>query len=265
MVLFLKVDVDKCDAVAKRYGIKSLPTVKFFRGGSELQHCVATIEGGGPKFLAEYTQVMTKNTTAGDVKAMKPTWTKADMENLGTSEEDMKTLATSPLAKLQSFVSFLSREQQGLPQVDSLLPFDIADHDNARTAVAKSMLSRMKNDVVAWADTANKGKVPKINNLHDNDLAAFFEGAKGAEENLRSGKEKAEQLLKGLRELRDSDAAMIQDIIPVVTKAANWYVALSSFVLLFLFPFFPFEILLFTTQTSNTWFLFIFQRCVFLN
>ena len=102
------------------------------------------------------------------------------------------------------------------------LSFDVSTHESANTAVAASVISRIREDVIAYANHANTSKVPKIENLSDIDVKNYFEGDVSAEEILKSALLNVKELLKCLYDLRDCDARMLEDTIPLLEKAANF-------------------------------------------
>jgi hypothetical protein len=76
--------------------------------------------------------------------------------------------------------------------------------------------------VAAYASFANTSQISKIVNLSDNDIQRFFNGDEDAEKILLEAQEGVRELLEQLYDLRDSDAQMIEDTIPLLERAANW-------------------------------------------
>ena len=64
--------------------------------------------------------------------------------------------------------------EAGLTPVSPTLAFDVSGHDAARTAVAKSMLTRMRDDVGVHAQMANSSAMPKMRGLEDATVHSFF-------------------------------------------------------------------------------------------
>jgi hypothetical protein len=112
--------------------------------------------------------------------------------------------------------------------VNQDLAFDVSKHEAAQTAPAVSVLSRFKDDVTAYATSANTAKVSKVQNLSDKDIVTYFdvnadEAARvTAETNLAQALVGVRQLIRKLYEIRDADAQMVQDTIPMLECAANW-------------------------------------------
>jgi len=131
-------------------------------------------------------------------------------------------LAVLPLADVGSYIVRRTRRELGTAEVDSNLAFDITRHEAAGTAVAQSILTRIKQDVHAYAESANKCASPKILNLSDADIAGYFSGKKESEETLRRGLNGIRELHQRLVHIRDQDVRMVQECVPLLKKAANW-------------------------------------------
>ena len=112
--------------------------------------------------------------------------------------------------------------------VNPELAFDVNKHEAAQTAPAVSVLTRFKDDVSASAHYANTAKVAKVLNLSDRDVIAYFdttgdESVTGAAEvRLAEALQGVRQLICKLNEIRDADAQMVQDTIPMLECASNW-------------------------------------------
>lgn len=108
------------------------------------------------------------------------------------------------------------------------LAFDVNKHEAAQTAPAVSVLNRFKDDVTAYATYANTAKVVKVVHLSDRDIHAYFDAAADdatratAENSLTQALTGVRQLIAKLYEIRDKDAQMVQDTIPMIECAANW-------------------------------------------
>ena len=129
----------------------------------------------------------------------------------------------------------LARSELGMKSVNPELAFDINKHEAAQTAPAVSVLTRFQEDVAAYATYTNTAKVSKIVNLSDKDVHAFFHiqstdtGSTAnstahtiAETKLTEALNGVRQLIHKLYEIRDADARMVQDTIPMLECAANW-------------------------------------------
>jgi len=69
----------------------------------------------------------------------------------GTSRAEMEAFASRPLLKLSPYLSFKTRSEQGYAPIRNKLPFHIEGHPDANTSVARSMLTRMEEDIAAWS------------------------------------------------------------------------------------------------------------------
>jgi thioredoxin 1 len=227
--VFLKVDIDECDKLATEFKIEKFPTVKFLRGGSKLSNQVAEIKGGGPQFLFEFVQILNEKATKEETALLQKFTFNAPgdnvdvvLQNMASSAEQVSELVTQPLQSVGNFVTQNTRKVLGMPEVNPNLAFDVSNHEASKTAVAASVLSRIKDDVAAYATVANTAMISKIMNLADTDIVGFFEGKPEAEEVLREAHEGIQELLEQLYDLRDSDAQMVEDTIPLLEKASNW-------------------------------------------
>jgi hypothetical protein len=236
---FVKADVDECDTIAKRFKVASLPTVVFLRGGSTADHEVmqTRIEGFESYFRPQFAESLRMASSASEKrilallkegKKLKKLDSLGAAANMSTEQGEVEILATSPLQSLHSFTTKSTRIDRGMPEVSGTLAFDVVAHDAARTAVASSMLTRMRNDVVAHAGAANTTAVPKMNHLNDSVVKAFFEAPLGGDEEkeashtMQQAKSEVSRLLKALNSLRESDSKMVEDTIPLLEKAINW-------------------------------------------
>ena len=123
----------------------------------------------------------------------------------------------------------MARSELGMKSVNPELAFDINKHEAAQTAPAVSVLTRFQEDVSAYATYTNTAKVSKIVNLSDKDVHAFFHIQSTdstahtiAETKLTEALHGVRQLIHKLYEIRDADARMVQDTIPMLECAANW-------------------------------------------
>jgi thiol-disulfide isomerase/thioredoxin len=227
--LFLKVDVDDCDDLAAAFKIETMPTVKFMRGGISPSNVVAEIQGGGPQFLVEFSKVLNSLSKPAELNLLRKFLMNSPgenietvLQNMSTTENQVKTLATQPLAECNSFIMMRTRREIGIEDVDRNLAFDVTEHEASKTAVAHSVLSRIKDDVAAYADTANHAPVSKISQLSDLDVKNFFAGVEGSEKKIMEAHQLLKSLLQKLYQLRDSDAQMVEDTIPLLERASNW-------------------------------------------
>lgn len=125
----------------------------------------------------------------------------------------------------------MGRRELGMKTVNPELAFDVSKHEAAQTAPAVSVLTRFKDDVAAHANYANTSKFAKMLHLSDKAVKAFFLNCKGndtdevqileAEADLQLALVGVTGLLKKLRKIRDEDAQMLQETIPMLECAAN--------------------------------------------
>lgn len=61
-VKFFSIDVDECDALTLRFGVRSLPAVRFVRAGCTPQDVVATVDANEGFLHSFYTSLDTVST-----------------------------------------------------------------------------------------------------------------------------------------------------------------------------------------------------------
>ena len=152
------------------------------------------------------------------------------------SADELEALACTPLKALSPFVTRSTRAGRGLGPVDGKLAAlgGIATHNAAGTAVAQSMLSRMTKDVQAFADSANGANTPRMLGLEDADVADYFSSSSGSGSDsgggestgqhaaLTTARARLDDVLQGLKAIRDSDAWAINDAVPMLKHTANF-------------------------------------------
>ena len=94
-------------------------------------------------------------------------------EEVSLTEEDCRCLSGQLLAciDLTKYVTFVSPPAEA--RVSSEVPFDVSQHADAQTHVAKSLLQRMQKDTLVYAQQINEGAAPKMACLLDDTLARF--------------------------------------------------------------------------------------------
>ena len=191
---------------------------------------LAEVKGGGPQFLTALPEALMKHSTPEELLALQRFHSNAPgdnlleiLRNMVSSPEMIEQLAFQPLQACNSYVVRLTRGELGVPDVNPELAFDVSKHEHAQTAPAASVLNRFRDDVAAYAEHANTAKASKVVHLSDRDIAAFFErGDPQAEQTLRRALTRVQHLVIKLQQLRDADALMVQDTIPLLERAANF-------------------------------------------
>jgi len=89
--------------------------------------------------------------------------------SLSLSSEELNDFSSTPLSALgvQEYTTHVSRHDAGLPEINDQLPFDVSRHNQAQTAVAVSMLTRLKKDMKEFANAENSNMLPKCAFLRD--------------------------------------------------------------------------------------------------
>ena len=214
------MDVDECDALVKRFRVTSLPaTTAIVKTGTEIR-IICTI-GNRLNFvddaLAFLTQVIQQQSTPEKNLHM---WEKISSDGV----EQLQELAGLPLQTCHRYITKLSRSQLGLLQINTELAFDMCEHDSAGTAPAKSVLSRFKDDINAYADQANNIPIIRLKCVSENILTNFFSASRHctSEDALIPSLLEVQNLKQDLFRIKNLDEQMVQDAIPLIEAAANF-------------------------------------------
>jgi len=145
---------------------------------------------------------------------------------IGTSKSDVRAFATWPLSPLtiQNYVSMQNRQQQGLPEIDPSLPFDVASY--VKTHVSKSMADRMQKDAAAYAEKENKGASSKLKMFTKSEIMGYV--ANPNSDALTKAITQVETLLTAMMNAHQADIKYITIAIENVVKAANFVPGISS-------------------------------------
>jgi len=234
---FLRVDIDNCDVLANRLKVRSLPTIKFIRGGLKAANVLSSMEGIDEDFFVKFRTTLNSAYTPDERLRMErivngQQQAEADLENdklsesvsqmLEAREDEVKVLTFRPLAIILSSVDENSRLGRGLSPIESKLSFDVSKHEAARTAVAQSMLQRMKDDVHAYAKIANELPDPKLTLLTEQMIRDFYAGVPHSEEKMQQAVSGVQDLMSKLQELRALDESAVNHSIALVTHCANY-------------------------------------------
>jgi thiol-disulfide isomerase/thioredoxin len=230
ILIFANICVDDNKAICRKYKIKPIPTTIIVRGDLP-DTILGKIEGGGAAFPEELFKLVQKNLNDTEMDQIKllllSTYSdkdqKAGCRAISISDNELEALATTPLAQLSHYFIKASRAERGLVNVktDTAALNLITSHESAETAVAKSMLKRMKADVKAYATTENEKKSAKIVGLRDHDLDVFFNQG-GSDGPIREVRDNVDLLLKDLIELRRKDSKAVDTCIPLLSCCSNF-------------------------------------------
>lgn len=132
---------------------------------------------------------------------------------LELSYSQLRHFADSPLqpVSVQEYTHVLTRSERQLPFIDESLPFDISRHPAASTAVAVSMLERIERDTKEYAQSQNKGGVPKCK----------FVANPLSHVNILQSRRDLTGLLSSLEQLRDTDTLYVNNALKWLQTASN--------------------------------------------
>eukprot|EP01038_Epipyxis_sp_PR26KG_P004458 gene4458-6304_t len=234
---FFKVDVDACDDLAKRFKVDSMPRILFMRGGITADFVLETISGGGPQFVQDFIVRLMKCLTEEEKRIFErfnsdtPAGDNASelLANLAADDNQINKLASIPLKECFDFVSSSSREDLGLEPINPVMSFDISNLQASKTTCAKRILNRFSDDIQEYAKQTNSSRIIKLTHLPEQLILSFFSQEKSENQatlDTRSKFEhslvKVEELSSVLYKIRDQDAQMLQESIPMLLQAANF-------------------------------------------
>ena len=214
--------------LANRFGIDSVPTILFIRGGCDPRHVVVTLKGAQHGLVELFLNLIRSTSTPSELAALQKFLTNAPGENLeealanlAAGPDRVEELATRPLSVCGDFIQRLTRAELLMSAVDPNLAFDVSGHEAAQTVPAVSVLTRFKDDVAAYAADANSTALYRLKYLTDQSVSAFFRGDSGARDSLTRCLSLTKELLGRLNLLKETDTKMMEDAVPLVLEAAN--------------------------------------------
>jgi len=138
------------------------------------------------------------------------------------STQALQSFRSRPLADIENLdeyaVSF-SRQGAGLYPVPNKIPFDVSRHGQAQSAVARSMMSRLGEDVGHFATDHNDGAHPRLPFLMQEDMEEFIQNPGSA--NLVKAIKALKSLILALEALREEDYLCLNASLPLVQSMAN--------------------------------------------
>jgi thiol-disulfide isomerase/thioredoxin len=226
---FLRLDVDAIFRLALRLEIKRLPAIRIIRPAGNTPvtkaHVLGSITEVDEGFVPSLMRLIQSASTPEEVARMHETPESGSEEHVAemlsaaeVGAQDLATLSSLPLEELMPYVSW---ETTNLPTKAPTL--DVSGHAAAQSAVAKSMLKRMKDDVVQHL--ANESPTPKLRCLSAEVLQQVFSVADDSDAR-RSMTQKCvhqvEELLEKLQRMRAQDTDAIQGISLLSNTVVNY-------------------------------------------
>jgi len=235
-VHFFQVSFDECDLLCKALDVHRLPQIKLYRGGIKKQHCVTALEGleevtmlkESIRDVASASELEAIDAFEKEAEQNKTFNVSQDKDNISVansmaiSHESLCQLARAPLGDLsEEFNSSHLNEDEGT--IAQTLPFDVRNHDAAASIVAKSMITRMENDIAAWQKSCHLKKSLELKGFTRHQINTFCHGeANLSSEVATAGLTCVDELLSKLGDMRNCDASAVGHIVPFLIKCANW-------------------------------------------
>jgi hypothetical protein len=145
---------------------------------------------------------------------------------LHLSRADVESFVSQPLKpiNLEQFICYMSSKDLNLNSIADELPFDVSSHTVAHSAIARSMLARLKADVAEYANSINNGVKPRLS-MVDNFMNTILHRDGLSVEAVASACNSLlgslETLIRNLESLRRSDAQYVETALPWLDQKAN--------------------------------------------
>jgi hypothetical protein len=159
-----------------------------------------------------------------EARALRPvTDRKSLARSLKLEMSKLEHFATCPLEiiGLHSFVERASRDAQETRRAKGVIGFDIASHPDAKSKVARDMLSRMQADCAAFAQQHNTSQVCRCVFCPDalGVVASTEDGSEG--EARRAAEQAVKAMIGALEAQRDVDARYVRAALPLIVDWAQ--------------------------------------------
>ena len=209
---FVRIDIETMHRLCYRLDIKSVPTIKLVRPNGETPvtkaHVLGTIKEIEEEFAQTLLDQIASVSTPEEITRMtesSETGTEEQLtalcKALAVTSEDLTNLSSFPLKELSSYIEYQT------VTINAKTPtLDVGRHAAAQSAVAQSMLKRMKDDVVTHLK--NDKPSPKLKCVSSEVLRVLFSGTDDAATRRKATQEcirEVDALLAKLQELRAKD------------------------------------------------------------
>lgn len=144
------------------------------------------------------------------------------LSSLSLSLDDLDRFSGLPLSslELEKYICHVSREDANLGLVGGSLPFEVDSHDQAKSAIAQSMLSRLRTDMAEFASAKNQEVTPKMRFLLSLD-AMNVDQSVDLLGTISAATAELDGLIAALEALRASDSKFVEDSLPWIQSMAN--------------------------------------------
>ena len=209
---FLKIDIDKCNAVAAMFKIETVPSAIIFRSAGEETFSTNSIFSkihGAVEFVEQFPSILQSLSTPQEMAILKDFLNEVPITSkkaeVYASLSEVTALSTKPLDECNQFVVKYSRSELHLKEVNSSLAFDLSNHAAASTAPGKAVLKRFKDDVRAYSTSVNQSPLVRVASLSDADILAFFNGSPGSEVVIQQALRNVQTMIQQLNLIKESD------------------------------------------------------------
>jgi hypothetical protein len=137
-----------------------------------------------------------------------------DVQNCAAVNIPLKQLqafGSRPLApiKLESYLSYLSRSELGVPAVSTQIPFDVTSDRSTQTHCSQATMQRVATDMYKYADKTNSEKTPTLLGFRPGEIHSFHTSP-GA---LSTATAQLSKLIKSLNQAMEFDRKSLWNLM----------------------------------------------------
>ena len=224
---FLRIDIDCMDRLAMRLDVKTIPTIKVVRAGGQTPitkaHVLGTLHEINEDLVPSLMALVASAASSEEISRPSDAVGVATEEQIAdlcsvvaANANDLASLSSNPLEQLRSHIVLDDPRTASDPPI-----LEVSCHPAAQSAVAKSMLKRMKDDVVAH----HEQPMPKLKCLSTEVLQTVFSGSDDDSARRSAAQtcvEKVNELLRKLQQLRAQDTEAVRGISLLSNTVVNY-------------------------------------------
>lgn len=137
-----------------------------------------------------------------------------DVQNCGAVNipiRQLQAFAGQPLGpiKLENYVSYLTRMENGLQPVSSQLPFNVSTEKAARSHSSQATMQRVAADVYKYAEKTNSERLPTLIGFKPNEIDAFHSNPAA----LSTASSQLRKLTKALNQAMEFDRKSLWNLM----------------------------------------------------
>ena len=219
-------DEARRQALQAAFKVKGLPTLIVLDAEGRLitddGRSKVDSDPEGDAFPWDGSSILMRTASVKHPALMKSSLLDDRVRDISVSEDKLEAFRCAPLAVLGDLSQYclnLSRQEAGLPGVSDAIPFDVSKHDQSRSEVARSMMSRLRDDVMHFANQHNQGSHPRLPFLLTDHIDTCV--ADPSSTLLSQAIDKLSGLITDLESLREADYLCLNSTLPLLSSIAN--------------------------------------------